>query len=298
MAKQDLLLIVNPAAACGHKSRYHLHIEKLFGDGFRVEKHLSTGAGDIVDTAREAVGRFDTVVAVGGDGTLHHVVNGIAKKPINLGILPLGSSNGIANSFGISMDLLKAAAVIKAGKAAPVDLGTVNKHYFIGFTSIGFDAQIVSDFETNPQLKQLTLGDYSFVLPAYFVYGFKRFVEMEHKKIRATSGKAIDSHGYWAAVSNIPHYPGAWKPFPKAKTDDGYLDFLLLKEIDIGKAWTTIVASKSGSHLVLPHVAYHQVKHLTIKSEQPVALQADGEYLSTTPARIRAVPKGLRMLLP
>ncbi|MBU0979809.1 MAG: diacylglycerol kinase family lipid kinase [Nanoarchaeota archaeon] len=294
-----LKLIVNPSSACGKKLiALNTILKTLNKNGFEVSIHISKDFKDLYHTARKASKRYKTVVAMGGDGTVNHIANGLAKSRCNLGIIPVGTANCFASEFNIPSNPVKACEIIIKGKTRQIDLGMINRHYFIGFASLGFDAGIVHDFYKSQDIKNLSGGKAELVVPLYIMYGIKKFIETKPvKMVLKIDGKRVPG-GYWVVIGNISRYPGDWRLFPKSKVDDGLLDINVVKSADLINTIRCVFTTKKGKHLDMPDLDYHQAKEVIIKSARPVRMQADGEYIGTTPAKIKVVPKALNLIVP
>src|SRR3954471_9642523 len=123
-------------------------LQKLEIAGYEASCHATTGAGDATEAARIAVERkYDIVIAAGGDGTIHEVVNGLAEQEYRpkLGIIPVGTTNDFARALHIPRDILAATEIIAKGDRIPVDIGLVNDKYFINIAGGGRLTELTYD---------------------------------------------------------------------------------------------------------------------------------------------------------
>ena len=138
------LLIVNPAARHGETAKLMPAVHRLMDGVAEYEVMVSAGPRHAFDIARAAEG-FDTVVAVGGDGTAHEVLNGVMERPEDsrplYGIVPTGSGNDYAHTLGMSDDLSTALRQIASGARRVVDLGQCNGIWFGESVAVGLDAR-------------------------------------------------------------------------------------------------------------------------------------------------------------
>src|SRR3989338_8602348 len=155
-----ILLIYNPHA-CSGKSIVHLpDILELFKHhGVQIDVQETNAQGDAIQIAHHARSKYPLIVAVGGDGTINEVINGVVgskKQPI-LGIIQLGTENVLAQELGIPLDPAEACERILKGTARSLDLGKATiknkKRYFIITAGVGFDAHVANSI--NPALKKL-----------------------------------------------------------------------------------------------------------------------------------------------
>ncbi len=141
------LFIVNPAARHGETRSLLPAIERLTGAVPEHVVQLSTGPGHAFDLARTA-SDFDALIAVGGDGTAHEVINGIMThdaitRPA-FGVVPTGSGNDYARTLGMSDDLSTALRQVATGCRVAVDLGRCNGTWFGESVSVGLDARVTA----------------------------------------------------------------------------------------------------------------------------------------------------------
>jgi diacylglycerol kinase (ATP) len=146
-----VVFIVNPVADRGKAK----HIwESLQEQRQRQYEHSCEVFTEYPGHAQEIASRVskedcDIIVSVGGDGTIHEIVNGIIGKNISLGIIPAGSGNDLARTLGIAKEHREALQNINKGKDAWVDIGLAGERYFINIGGVGFDAEVVADMNNN-----------------------------------------------------------------------------------------------------------------------------------------------------
>jgi diacylglycerol kinase family enzyme len=147
MAPVKMLLIVNPAARHGKTEHIIPALRRMFQGLERLDILLSSGPRHAQDIAARASG-YDTIVAVGGDGTVHEVANGILSNPARplptFGVIPTGSGNDYARTLGMSDDLAVAVGQIMTSASRPLDFGLCNHVWFAESMSIGLDARVTA----------------------------------------------------------------------------------------------------------------------------------------------------------
>ncbi|MFH1133965.1 MAG: diacylglycerol kinase family protein [Nanoarchaeota archaeon] len=286
-------VIVNPQAAAGRAGRIVPALEKAFRQHHAIpEIFLTHSKEEATSLARDNEG-YASVVAVGGDGTINSVVNGLAGQQTPLGIIPAGSVNRIAKSLGIPSGLSASTDLLLSQDHHPVDLGEVNGAYFLGWLSAGFDAETVRTIEQHPRLKQITFGRKSLNIPLYLAIGFSSLLRSDFAP-KVTTPEAEIS-GSLVQVSNFAHYPGGWKLFPRASPQDGKLDVLIHLDGRLPALTKTLISSFHGNHLTLRSVRYLQQEELRIDGHQ-IPLQADGEFIGYTPVTVRTHANKIRVL--
>lgn len=153
-------------------------LQKLEMAGYEASCHATTGAGDATEAARIAVERrYDVVIAAGGDGTIHEVVNGLAEQEYRpkLGIIPAGTTNDFARALQIPRDIGTAVDIITKGEMIPVDIGRINDRYFINIAGGGRITEIT--YEVPSKLKTM-LGQL-----AYYLKGMEMLPSIKPSKV-------------------------------------------------------------------------------------------------------------------
>jgi YegS/Rv2252/BmrU family lipid kinase len=282
---QEILVILNPAARSERAKNTWKTIERFPGCTLRT----TTAPGDAWAVAKQAVAEgYKTIVAAGGDGTVNDVVNGLAGSDVSLGILPVGTMNVFAAELGLPGDLDEAWAVICAGRTRKVDLVRANSRYFIQLAGVGLDAQVVQ--ETSWNFKK-NFGPLSYVISAAQIAARK-----PPRLIVESDG--VEREGSFVLLGNGRYYGGPLAFFKDARIDDGKLDVLIFKNLgylDIARYLGTIFM---GKHTDLPDVEYFQTKKVTVRSEEEVPVEVDGEVAMQLPVTFRISSRKLRVVVP
>jgi diacylglycerol kinase (ATP) len=182
--------------------------------------------GHAREIASEAANqKVDTIVILGGDGTLNEVINGVLSTECQqiprIGIIPSGSSNDFSKSLGIPQQLHKACRTIINGKTKYVDVGQAGGHYFCMASSVGLFADVCTE---SYRMKGLS-GSLRYIVAAICVIrkmssGWEMNIKADEKIFRDTYGVLL--------VSNTPRYGGLYFT-PQARPDDGLFDCLLIE---------------------------------------------------------------------
>lgn len=289
---QGLLLIVNPAAGKGRTRKLLPAIrEGLRQRGIVFQLLETEGKGHATELAAGAKG--SVVIAVGGDGTVNEVVNGIAGTGKILGILPTGSANDLLKAIRIPADLSAALDVLVRGTTQPLDLPevvvdgqddrTVVRRLFLNGVGVGFDAQVAA---TADGIRYLS------GLPLYVAAVLKTLGRYKAPDFRITiDGNRSSGRKLLVAVGNGPCAGGGFFLTPEAKPDDGLLDVCAIDMRSILGILRLMPAVMSGKHLHLDSVLYRKCKSLALESETPFAVHADGEIVASGARRVEV---GLR----
>lgn len=236
---------------------------------------------DAENVLREiSVKNFDSVIACGGDGTIHFVLNQIYGKNVSLGIIPIGTVNALAKSLSFPESIRKIVVNIKDKKTKIIDVGLVNNRYFLCFASMGYDAMVT--YYVPEKFKDI-YGKWAFM-----VTGIKELFKQKNlNRLRLyTENKNDYREVYSVLLSNTPIYAGV-KMFPKAKVDDGLMDLYLFKKKGIFQTVVNaLIVSSSDSNLIKTlvknlhigeNIEHIQANTLSVESDGDIYLQLDGE---------------------
>ena len=291
---QDFVLIANPIAGKGKAATVAENAyQRLTAAGCKGDFKFTEKPGDANQLAREAVqtGRH-SVIACGGDGTIHEIVNGIAEKPnIVLGILPCGKGNDLPRALNIPIDPEKAIEVLLNGNTRQIDLGKIGEHYFDTIVTCGYDAEVshrVAE-EGTP-----FSGTAAYVYKAITtLFSYKPPVARIKGDFGSYEGKIL-----LTATGITPQYGGGMKILPDAISDDGLFDVCIIKPVSHLTILRMLIALFWGGHTSHPAVSIHRTKSLTIHTDPPTLLYADGERIGHTPATIEILERSLTVTVP
>lgn len=246
------------------------------------------------------------IVAVGGDGTLHEVVNGaLSYRQVKIGFIPGGSGNDFIRGYNLPKDPLAALQVILQQanyEAACVDVGSVAnarkiKRYFINNTGAGFDALVAAEAGRSPLkglFNRFSLGS---LIYAYFLI-VKLFTYKSTDVIVELDGQTHHFEKTWfVTVSNQPFYGGGMKIAPNASPVDGLLNITVVHKLSKLKLLLVFITVFWGGHTSFKEVRSFTGKNISIQSQVPLHTHADGEYLGETPLTIQLHEQMLPILL-
>jgi diacylglycerol kinase (ATP) len=280
--------IINPASGGGKINKVQDKLkDRLKELGIAGEFVKSTGAGDIPKLTKMAIERgYKTLVAVGGDGTINEIINAIGNSGIVLGIIPLGSTNELANMLGIP-DWQTACNILAARKIEEVDLGIINDNVFVTSASIGFDNVV---FGLKRNMPSGAFGNFSYLTKlSAAIRGFKPV----HLTLDFDNKYTVETDCFNFSLSNSAFYqflPRVTKP------QDNMLDAILVGRLGFSDAIKygqgKLDVSKSPGRVSIFHT-----RKITISSPKPVPVSADGKIVAETPVTIRVSDKKLRVIV-
>ncbi|HNQ35206.1 MAG TPA: diacylglycerol kinase family lipid kinase [bacterium] len=289
--------ILSKAAGGQRAFRLERRISKfLSGTGREFFFYRVEAPGQAASIARRlAAESRGPVVAVGGDGTVNEVINGIYGSGVTLGILPMGSGNGLAASLEIPRRLKAAVRVIAAGRVRRIDLARIKtgdrESYFAATLGMGMDPLIagqVCSFRTairGPWLYFLA------GLRAYFLFTSRyRQVRLEGE----LDGRLLRQTCLLACVANVPQYGAGARIAPAARVDDGRLDLVLLPNAGFRRSFAYSLALFTGRLDRQAGVETQRFRRLLFRELAPDFLQADGDPLKLPlPFSVEVVPAAL-----
>lgn len=216
----------------------------------------------------------DIIVACGGDGTVNEVASCLVHTNIALGIIPLGSGNGLASNLKIPKDVGLAINLIKKASIKTIDVGCVNEHYFFSNTGIGIDAQVIRHYENSNKRK----------LVGYLGSSIKALKNLHYKnKITIeVNNQTIQTYPFLVFISNSNEMGYKLSLTPLASLEDGLLDVLVVSKMSWMKSlYFGLLVLLKKPHLVT-EAKYYQSKTIKIKKADPSAFesQIDGEFFT------------------
>ena len=300
-----LVLIANPNAGRGTVDRALPRIERVL-----AEKNLSyrivrtTHPGHATEAARQALRDGERyLVAVGGDGTVHEVVNGMVENggPLAadavLGVVAAGSGCDFVRSFGLPGEPVQGAAHLAGDQVRPIDVGTVTftdqdvtrTRCFVNIAEAGLGGAVVA---RAAGLK----GFGRFLGGARYAAGF--WLTLPGFRPAAVQldadGQAFGWRAFNVVVANCRFYGGGMQISPKSDPGDCLLDVLVMTGPK-SDAFTTLPKVYSGTHLPHRNIAELRAGRILLDADRPLLVEADGEMLGTTPASFGIIPSGVRL---
>ena len=293
------VFLVNPASANGSTGRKWPVLARRAAElGLRGDALISERAGQLTELAAEAVHAGATrLVVVGGDGTVHEVVNGLlgAAGDAEIALLSRGTGTDFARSLGLPLKFDKAVRVALDGRVRTIDAGRATFHHgeawFANFAGAGISGAIARD--ANSSSKALG-GKVSFMVSTVKVFARWKSAGVE----AAVGGETRRGQMFEIVAMNGPYAAGGMKIAPEALMDDGLLDTVLFGDVTKLDFMTTFPKIYSGRHLGHPKIELVRGASVTIESDPPLPVVLDGEQPGTTPARFEIVPGALRVRVP
>jgi YegS/Rv2252/BmrU family lipid kinase len=224
---QRIAFIMNPISGTKNKEAAWSYIGQYFGmlPDYELTMHITEHVGDGYEKALQfARNGYNTVVAVGGDGTVNEIARGLLHSKTALGIIPMGSGNGLARHLKLPLNFKKAVEVIEKGKTQPIDAAEINGNIFFCTAGIGFDAFIGNLFN-----KRGKRGLHNYVgLSAKSVL---QYIPREYKL--NIDGQRITRKAFLITFANASQWGNNAYIAPRANSSDGKLDIVILNEYSL-----------------------------------------------------------------
>jgi diacylglycerol kinase (ATP) len=295
------IVVINPTAG-QHRAENQASQLNAVLDSLDAEVIYTESAGD---AERIALGAaiselYGSIVAVGGDGTINEIVNGILQAPEGtdrptIGIIPMGTSNILATELGIpAQSPLESLSIIQQGRHRLIDIGSANGRYFTMMASFGFDAEAVK--RVQPTVKYL-MG-----APAYILSGITVLAQHRASKLEMMIDDVrVCSEAFVVVVANTSSYAiEQVKIAPFAAIDDGWLDICIFERPPNDKIGFLgqILLLMARRHLGDPRVRYYRGRRVAISAEPPMLGQIDGDLGGETPTVIEIHPRSVSFFVP
>lgn len=287
------LFIVNPVAGKGNTLELIPKIKESFDkDKIDYDIRITEERGQGEKIAREAVDKgYTHIISVGGDGTAYEVINGIGSGNVVLGILPSGTGNDFVRMTKTPKDYDEILKNFKDAKTKKIDIGKVNNRYFLNYSSVGIDSEIVKETES---IKKYISGP-----SAYVVGVFKTLIKYKNKEVDILiDGKKIKRNIELIAVGNGKYYGGGMKINPSADLEDGLLDICIVNKMNKLKFALLFSTVFKGNHTKFKEVEIFRGKEVKIFGDDSLLLNADGDMIGNIPAVIEVQKESVEVIVP
>lgn len=291
---REFVLITNPISGKGKAAAVaEQAFQRLTAEGYTGRLEVTTQSGDANRIAQAAIENgLHWIIACGGDGTIHEIVNAIAERPdVVLGVLPCGKGNDFAGALKIPTKPLDAIEVLLAGTTRLVDLGKIGDRYFDTIAACGYDAEVS---------RRVTEEGAPFSGTASYVWTAITTLFSYRSPTARLEGDFGSYEGeiLLTATGLTASYGGGMKIVPEAVIDDGLFDVCIIEPVPHSTVLRLLVTLFWGGHAGHRAVQMHRTKSLTIETDPPILLYADGEQICYTPATIEIVERGLTVIAP
>lgn len=281
-----LLVIVNPTAGGGRAGRLVPWLRERLGPRPEARLEVTTHAGHAEQLATAGVSAHDRIVAVGGDGTVQEIINGMLASGggASLGIVPTGSGNDLARSLGLPTDAGAAWRVAVGEGARALDVGHATngangERWFGSAGGIGFDAGVAAAMTSRSGWQRGRAG--------YLLTTLAELRRFENKEVEIVlDGTTTRRRVLFIAIANGEYYGGGMRIAPGAVTHDGLLDVCIVGDISRLTALRQLPNLYRGTHVAHAQVELVQARSLSIDGDARTLVHLDGEPFGGLPVRL------------
>jgi diacylglycerol kinase (ATP) len=297
---RKILFFINPVSGTRSKIPLEKKIEKKCQEKNIGYEFLLTAEDGNYPFLREKIGRDEItdIVICGGDGSISPVIASVLNLKVNIGIIPVGSGNGLALTAKISRSVDKALEIIFKGKASCVDAFLINGRLGCMLCGIGLDAQVAYDFSL-----QKKRG-----LSTYIRQSLKNFLSASPYPFELTIKKTkLQVDAFFICIANSNQFGNNFTIAPKASLSDGLLDIIVVKKMSKPRIlWSVIKQMKTGKILSpeednfhTKNIFYFQTDKIKITNTRLAPLHIDGDHAQTNKEfNIEILPAAFRLIQP
>jgi len=292
------IYLVNPISGTSGKTELKNLIEKKTAEKkipFDIIPTRKNGNYDFL-VHKVAEENITDIIICGGDGTVNQVVSALRNNHVRIGIIPMGSGNGLARAAGIPVAAGKALDIIFKGNSGLVDGFYINDHFSCMLCGLGFDAQVAHDFANQP-----TRG-----LATYIRETVKNFfIADAYPFVIEVNGTSIETEAFFISIANSNQFGNNFTIAPRASINDGLLDIVVVNKMSkLKMIYTVLMQVRTGkvmqvNETLLDGIHYFQATKLTIKNKGKAPLHIDGDPAKTSDHfNIEVIPDAFRLLQP
>jgi len=304
MSMPHAMVIVNPVAGAYSTRRKWPRISRLLKHiGLFFDYKYTEGVGHAIELAQAAASDgYRHIVAIGGDGTVNEVANGILRSTGSgntaLSIISTGTGSDFVRSVGIPRDYSSACSSLTSQRRLLIDIGVVEyqskgqllQRFFVNAAGIGFDAVVVEATERLPKYFGGTVPYLVGLLRSLFGY--------KNKLVSLSIGDRVETTRILnVVVANGGYCGGGMHIAPEARLNDGLLDVVIVGDIGKFELLKALPMVYKGTHITHPKVRMEKATHIAIESSERVLVYADGELLGEGPASFWLIPSALSIVV-
>ncbi|HEX5808879.1 MAG TPA: diacylglycerol kinase family protein [Anaerolineales bacterium] len=289
---RKIKIILNPMADMGNAWRVARDLRSITEQHGGVDWSGTVYPGHAIDLAQQAGEQgYDLVIAMGGDGTIHEVVNGLMKIPEEkrpvLGVVPVGSGNDFAHGINASKNPTEALTHAIAGNASTVDLCQMtDEHgrteYFDNTLGIGFGAMVTIRSHRIPLIRGFLM----------YLTSVIQTIALDHNPIHMqieTDQEKWEQKVIYLVLCNGPREGGGFLIAPEAKIDDGILHYAMITDVSRAMMFRIVPEVMKGTHGRFKQVRMGTCRRFALTANRPLYIHADGEILSGPGTDLRKV---------
>jgi diacylglycerol kinase (ATP) len=291
------LVVVNPTAGGGRAGRLVTWLSERLAARSDARLEITRRPGDAELLAARHAAEHDRVVAVGGDGTVQEVLNGLCDAGSgSMGVVPVGTGNDLARSLRLPRDPAEAWTVALGSSTRRVDAaraesGDGRERWFASAGGIGFDAQVAAAMARRTGWQRGTA--------AYLLTTLAELRRFSNRVVRLTvDGEQLERRVLFVAIANGEYYGGGMRIAPGATVDDGRLDLCIVGDVSRLDALRQLANLYRGTHVRHPKVELRRARQVRIESDAATRTHLDGEPFGSLPLRVTVHPAAAEVAVP
>lgn len=299
---RKFLILMNPSAGRGRAAQVRSAVQEyLRGQGAAADIVGTGSAEEMRRRAAEARGAgYTHVVALGGDGTFHQILNGAFGSDAVLGLLPAGGGNDIARALELPADAIAAAHTLLHAPARAVDVLRVRSDIltpgapatlYIGAGGLGLDAEAAR--LANGRYRRLP-GIVRYIAAALAAFREFRPFELELE----VDGARRAARALLIAVANTPSYGSGVIVAPTAQMDDSWMDLMLVAPLGWMQIFDALMLALRTGEIPWPEITRLRARRVRLGADRPATFHGDGEILGEAPLEIELLPQAVRVVAP
>jgi diacylglycerol kinase (ATP) len=289
------MIILNPSSGKEKANDYVQKIEQtLRGKYSQIDIRTTEKEGDAAAFATEAcVALYDTVITLGGDGTVNEAINGLAEQSHRptLGIIPLGTINDFARALHIPLDPFQAISLLEEENIRGVDIGKIDEGYFANVLAVGSIAE--ASYSVTAEQKT-RLGSI-----AYFMEGAKSFISGDSIQLKVEHENGTWEGDTFLLLAALTNSVGGFESLaPDADVNDGKFHVFIIKKMSIPRIASIIPSLLKGELKESEEVEYVRTSYLNVSSTKGHIVNIDGEEGQALPFHAKVLPVHLNIIIP
>lgn len=290
------LFIINPTSGKGKGFQLINKIEEIFknrDDEYNIE--ITKYPNHACEITRSYVTKGNyRIYAVGGDGTLNEVLNGMVHSTSSLAVIPAGSGNDFARTIYKNYDFEYIIENILDGKEETIDIGKINDRFFLNVSSIGIDAEVVYNAGKIKKLPFIT-GSLAYLFGIFMTV----FKYTSYSMDISIDNQEVTEKVLLAAVGNGIFYGGGMKVLPKASIKDGMLDLCIVKHMSKFNILRLFPLLIKGQHeSICDFVTFYRGRKISIQAVKELSINIDGELHREKNISFEILPKKIKFIVP
>ncbi|GAA0459455.1 diacylglycerol kinase family protein [Alkalibacillus silvisoli] len=290
--------IVNQKSGSGRALKVWYHVESILWEReVDYEVSFTQSPNHATQLVQQIINsKVKAIIIVGGDGTVHEVINGLQGSKTPLGIIPAGSGNDFCRGMGIPSHYKEALERILKNDKKLIDVGRINDKIFATIAGIGFDgkiAQVTSTSKFKRLFSVIKIGSIPYILNMFKVLLYYKPINVN---LNIDTNHVKHEKVWLIAIANTPFYAGGMKICPEAKNNDDLFDICIVKGVSKWGLLRIFPSVFKGKHIDHPAVVTYKGKSLKIVSSNPMVAHGDGEVIGQTPFNIKVLPSLIYIL--